>query len=90
MFESPMVLLGENYNENKERGSIGQGDAVTAEAWCYGAQREEIGYIAAEGVLVPSYGVSVSYYEPQDSSYCLTGTVSGSVIPCIVSGIIEQ
>lgn len=72
MFESPVVPLGENYNEFKERAPTGQGDSVKAEGCCYSATGEEIGYIAAEGVLVPSY--SVSHFGPSYSSpSCLTG-----------------
>lgn len=90
MFESPVVPLGERYDVDKERGKIDKGDSVLAEAWCYGTEDEELGYIAAEGILVPSYGVGVAYYEPHDTSYCLTGKTNGDIIPCIISSIIEQ
>lgn len=90
MFESPIVPLGEDYDENILRGKIDKGDEVLAEAWCYGAEGEEIGYIAAEGRLVPSYDVGVIYNEPLNGPLCLTGRTSGEYIPCITSGIIEQ
>ena len=90
IFESPVVPLGENYDEQKLRGSVDKGDRVRAEAWCYGAAGEEMGYIAAEGVLVPSYSVSVNYSQPYDSPYCLTGKEVRGKTPCIESGIIKQ
>ena len=88
MFESPIVPLGKDYTENKLRGSINQGDRVRAEAWCYGTAGEEIGYVVAEGVLVPSYSVTVNYLEPYTS--CLKGTEVRGKAPCIQSGIIKQ
>ena len=90
MFESPIVLPGKNYTEDKLRGSIGQGDRVRAEAWCYGAASKEIGYIAAEGVLVPSVSVSVNYFEPYYRANCLIGNEVRGTVPCITSGIIKQ
>ena len=73
-----------------ERGKIGKGDEVLAEAWCYGAEGEELGYIAAEGRLVPSYSVGVLYGEPSSEPFCFTGRTAGKYIPCIDSSIIEQ
>ena len=90
MFESPVVPLGENYDEQKLRGSIDKGDQVRAEAWCYGATGEEIGYIAAEGVLVPSTTVAVVYNEPYDNPTCLKGSEVRGKPPCIISSIIKQ
>ncbi len=90
MFASPVVPLGENYAENKLRDGIDQGDRVKAEAWCYGAAGEEIGYISAEGVLVPSVSVGVVYNEPYFSSPCLEGVEVRGKPPCILSHIIKQ
>lgn len=69
------------------------GTVVTLEAWCYGANGEETGYLRLEKpwhASVANWAIFVHSPLPQNNrETCLVGTEERGAVPCVSSGLLE-
>ena len=95
IFESPRVVAGENFAENKLRpGNASSGAFVELEARCYGEAGTEIGYIQLEKRWQADASKSIYIFgpAPEDGSGnfdCLEGDTETGQVPCVWSPLLE-